>query len=164
MDLASSRQAGDPEEICGHLVKLGLLLQGQQRCQEAPECYREALPLAEDSPWFSPVWLLFASSEAHQALGNLPEAIRCLTEALRRRQAVWGASPEDYCHLARLHLRAGNSWEGRELLLLAQVGFWTNGQVEAWEEVRQELRSPASRVARRGSGRGHGCFTRRSDC
>ena len=133
------------------IAPLGQLFLDSGRYREARKAFREAL--VQRSPGTRCVLRsvsLRSLAKAHEALGDLPEAIRCLHEAVSERHRVRLDCSEALRQLAELHLKAGQPWQAAELLKEAAESARAHGNADGAEVARQRLRSLESA---RGTGR-----------
>ena len=145
--LATYRGMGPALASRLELAELGQLLQQAGRLQEARDVFREALAGAPgDSQFVLRSAVLRALSGSHEALGDLPEAIRCQHEAVEARQRAGLDGSDGLRRLAELHLKAGRQWQAEVLLQEAVASARMHGQAESELAARQRLRGLAGKA------------------
>ena len=121
--IEANRLLHDDEQVFLGLANLGSLFQSLDRCQEALDCFEEALPLAPETAW--DVWgrarILEGLSEAHQGLGDLAEAIWFQQETIDnlRQQDEKAAAAECSVRLGELYALSGRPSDGRAVIMNA---------------------------------------------
>ena len=121
--IAANRLLHDDKQVFLGLANLGSLFRSLDRCQEALDCFEEALPLAPETAW--DVWgrsrILEGLSEAHQGLGDLAEAFWFQQEAIanlhQKDEKV--AAAESAVRLGELHALSGRPADGRAVIMNA---------------------------------------------
>jgi tetratricopeptide (TPR) repeat protein len=140
--IAANRLLHDDEQVFLGLANLGSLFQTLDRCQEALDCFEEALPLAPETAW--DVWgrgrVLEGLSEAHQGLGDLAEAIWFQQEAIaylhHKDEKV--AAAESSVRLGELHAQSGRPADGRAVIMNAIMALESIGEEgkAAWASMK----------------------------
>ena len=132
--IEANRLLHEDEQVFLGLANLGSLLQSLNRCQEALDCFEEALPLAPGTAW--DVWgrsrILEGLSQGHQGLGDLAEAIWFQQEAIAylHRRDEKAAAAECSVRLGELHALSGRPADGRAVLMNAIMALEALGEEE----------------------------------